>query len=1058
MGEQIITLTEEYTAESYSRKSELNDIKQHADKIIQGIKGLTEKDAKRAIWELFQNAIDITENCEVTINLTEDTLTFEHNGEPFNPSTLDCLFKQVSSKTLEEVKINFDNNEPVGQFGTGFITTHQFGKIIEITGSLKKKGGYVPLQEFRIDRTTNNWQILRDEIYNLKQKLESLLRGNTTIEEPIKTTSFKYLFGSKQNKERATNAVESLSSILPYVMILNDRLKKVSVINQQGNKTIYTKPNPEIGTNIREREIFIDNKPKIIKYLKSDRLKIILPLNISNEAFYFENNLPKLFLFYPLVGTEEFGFNFLLHSRNFLPTEPRDGLYLKSSNEDNKTEEQANQSLIEEASSMIFNYIENNWSNIVNPIKLAKINFNIDNIDNNLNDYFIGLKKEWINRFKEYKLVHTAKEKISPSNAAFIDSELLEVINDENDKTFNSVYSIASKFYENIPLIEIVREWTARIDEWDLEEIEYINFGSLATHIKDKENLREFNPMELITFYEFIFKKGHGDLFNSISLLPNIKGEFRKLSDLSKSVELTKELIDIADVINPNISNRQINPDFIFNTELESFGRRKYTNQLNIAIEEKVQLNTKGKELPENYLRAMVQFASITTSENSSSTPLMIVEDICKYYSITYDLIVIIPNKNKEDELDVRTTQKRLLRCFLNDISQEDAKWVNEYHTYLFEVLQKIVGYSEYLEIYKNVSVFPNQLQQLCQLSQLNIDNNIPSDIKEIYDKVVKPEFSIKTELIDADFNNIHKEGKKKNTNDLTAKIEDVFFGENNQAIKINNHKYKKEILDIIKLFKENDQSTDKSDAISYQGYYPRLNLNKSSILVQLADSDDSFSILSLDTNRIKKLASIGNDPDLFDIIQLGKDAVEKLKQEKGDFQYKKTLGNHLEEILCRKLQANISQEITANVADVQNGQDLIIFVGDQPAYYIEVKSKWKEKTPIRISRKQTITAHKQKERYALCSIDMTSYWEKDRYEVDSVDKIKHLMKFNNDVGEKVGHLIEILNETNDPEKFSLYGDYRTMIPKSYIDLGNNLEEFEDNLIAYLKINYGKQN
>ena len=43
------------------------DMKQHADKLIQGFENLKDSHAKRAIWELFQNAIDLSEKCEVII-------------------------------------------------------------------------------------------------------------------------------------------------------------------------------------------------------------------------------------------------------------------------------------------------------------------------------------------------------------------------------------------------------------------------------------------------------------------------------------------------------------------------------------------------------------------------------------------------------------------------------------------------------------------------------------------------------------------------------------------------------------------------------------------------------------------------------------------------------------------------------------------------------------------------------------------------------------------------------------------------------------------------------
>lgn len=62
-------------AEEESRRA---DMKQHADKLIQGFEKLEESHAKRAIWELFQNAIDLSDKSEITIRLNESNLASQY--------------------------------------------------------------------------------------------------------------------------------------------------------------------------------------------------------------------------------------------------------------------------------------------------------------------------------------------------------------------------------------------------------------------------------------------------------------------------------------------------------------------------------------------------------------------------------------------------------------------------------------------------------------------------------------------------------------------------------------------------------------------------------------------------------------------------------------------------------------------------------------------------------------------------------------------------------------------------------------------------------------------
>src|SRR5690554_4115668 len=107
------------------------DLKQHADKLIQGFEKMDNSHAKRAVWELVQNACDLTDHCEITIDFSGDQFRFTHNGALFTSNTLISLVKQVSSKSTE-------NTDEVGQFGTGFITTHSFGKKFTIQSFLEE--------------------------------------------------------------------------------------------------------------------------------------------------------------------------------------------------------------------------------------------------------------------------------------------------------------------------------------------------------------------------------------------------------------------------------------------------------------------------------------------------------------------------------------------------------------------------------------------------------------------------------------------------------------------------------------------------------------------------------------------------------------------------------------------------------------------------------------------------------------------------------------------------------------------------------------------------------
>lgn len=146
-------------------QSKEKDLKQHADKIVLGFGKIDEASAIRAIWELVQNACDLSPKCKVTIDYSGEGFSFSHNGKPFTSSTLLSLIKQVSDK---------GEGPQVGKFGTGFITTHAFGRKYRLNSFLEIDNQLIEIKDFLIDRSPKEWkgmvknlEIQEKQAYNL---------------------------------------------------------------------------------------------------------------------------------------------------------------------------------------------------------------------------------------------------------------------------------------------------------------------------------------------------------------------------------------------------------------------------------------------------------------------------------------------------------------------------------------------------------------------------------------------------------------------------------------------------------------------------------------------------------------------------------------------------------------------------------------------------------------------------------------------------------------------------------------------------------------------------
>src|SRR5690606_17651765 len=149
---------------------------------------------------------------------------------------------------------------------------------------------------------------------------------------------------------------------------------------------------------------------------------------------------------YPLIGSENFGFNFVVHSKRFAPTEPRDGIHLKSKNEQVQEKELNNRELLDKASSMIFEFVEKNATKIEDPKNLGYINFNTGIANIHLSEYYKELKQNWVENFKNFQIVETEDDKLKPKEVNFLSNELLL-----DEDYFDSIYSITNLFWKNIP-------------------------------------------------------------------------------------------------------------------------------------------------------------------------------------------------------------------------------------------------------------------------------------------------------------------------------------------------------------------------------------------------------------------------------------------------------------------------------------------------------------------------------------------------------------------------------------------------------------------------------
>jgi hypothetical protein len=1008
------------------------DMKQHADKIYQGLEKLNENHAKRAIWELFQNAIDISDKCEVVITLTDEVLEFKHNGKPFTSKTLLYLIKQVSSKN------SGNNNNEVGQYGTGFISTHSFSKKILLSGSLGVADYYIPLNDFEIDRVAKNSDELIKKLDVQIKKVFTLIEEEKQEKESTQYTRFKYLTTTEQERLYAQEATKDIKLILPYVMTINHKLQKVTVIDNHRNETIYTKKETHFNNDLAITPICINQETKTIYSIspQEENIVIILPLEEENKAFSFDKSLSKLFLFYPLIGTENFGFNFLVHSKQFAPTESRDGIYLKSNNEQIHEKEAHNREQLQKIFEMLIFFIRDYCDKIQNIHFFAELNFNSAVLNKPLlSDYYKELKKEWVGKFKTFPLVETIDSKLNPEETLFFSEDLLK-----DDVYFDSIYYIVSLFWKNIPKKEIAKKWTEYVVQWDDDSIKYITIPQIAEKI-EKNKLDYFKSIDdLKHFYNYLINNSYNITFDKHAILPNIKNEFKLKSNLKNYSDIPAELLDIADVIIPDIPKCYIQKDFEFNLQFESYKKEHFVKDINNALS--IDTNNNKNDIDNRYLFTLIKYCSIFSDENAKLKMRgEFLKLVIKYYKIE-QLFIIISNL-PEDWWHAPT--RTLFYLFVKELNTKDTNWIKENKNILNNLLSIVHDHSLFKDALLSSQLFPNQCFKLCKKNDLKKDNNIPNELKELYDKIVKPEKPIKETLLLDGFDSFLDE-ENQTSKDLGSKIEEKLKLQDPAIIeKIGQNEHIQDILKIIELIHEPE----------WAKAFPIIESKKAAILFnKISDGDvrdDLFPILKLDKDRIASLGELSKRNDFEKIIEFGKAALKEQQQNDAVLKFKKEIGTHIEKLVREKI-GDVLTDFKINVSEQQGGQDIIVCYNGKTIYFIEVKSRWDKKNTITMSSVQMKKAVENKDIYSLCCVEMCDYkaGEEDRYNAD-IQEIIDRITILSDIGYKIEPLLKGVFAVDDTDNEISLTDYRGNIPQNMVKKGKKFGDLVSTLISLLE-------
>ena len=229
-----------------------------AGDILTGIRNAENAPAERAIWELVQNARDVsweTEPAVISFTRTTSGLEFAHHGKPFTNTSLESLIKQTSSKVRSDIKT-------VGKYGTGFLVTHQFGRIIHLAGILQVVDGselYYHFPELKLDRSSEDKNLLKESLKAQAEEVKGWgFDPEVLTDNAHGKTVFRYETRFDAERDALQRAFENAPGQAPFVLALNSRyIKEIAFRDEIGGFNRQFRLGEIVGRQVGEGQSYI---------------------------------------------------------------------------------------------------------------------------------------------------------------------------------------------------------------------------------------------------------------------------------------------------------------------------------------------------------------------------------------------------------------------------------------------------------------------------------------------------------------------------------------------------------------------------------------------------------------------------------------------------------------------------------------------------------------------------------------------------------------------------------------------------------------------------------
>lgn len=1055
---------------------------------IHNIEQQREKYEKLWLWELLQNALDSADEerkTEVEIIKTENRIIFRHNGRSFKKEEVAHLIYHGSTK-----------KEPdIGQFGTGFLTTHLLSRKIKVKGVREDHKTF----EFELNRDGESFEEIITNMENTWEQYQGSLTD--IIDTPNYAAEYTYPL-SNIASNTVDVGIENLAKITSYILAFNDKLGSIR-ISHPTNNTIFK----------LDREIEgIDHTIKIIKeksdescifhellIKKADDVEIAIKIKTDgngNSKLESLQDVPKIFLAFPLIGTQVLSFPTIVNSRKFEPTEARDGIFL---GKDDTNIINKNKELLESAKNLFINFILDSTSNCCENIHTL-LNFNSppdkDWLDS---DWYEGLSKRCILELFKLNILKTESGVFIPLEDSFI-----PLLDDLEKKEVEKLWDLSSQFIDykdKIPAKKLVYDWAKIIHNWgfrgvDSEKIK-ITPQIIAKKIELCNNLENFkseldegtDDVETLNdFYNLCLDENEQKLFDNYKIFPDQNGNFKEKVELSADQKIDEKLKDISNNLGVDIRSQLLDLNVCSNIQTLTSNKNQDEILSQIIILIKSPKTEDGL-----YLQANIDLFS-----------WLLDHDIFEYFE-GYPIF-----SSKEETFSFMGKDNKELLLAPKEVWNERAKDYSVLFpqdfiisSLYYEKIPQIDKWDQLNEegfilidpLYKEMEKLSREDLDSLLLIDENLDEEIVHEIvqdvevskiafletkdKGIIDTIRKSKDKCR-KFLDFLFSYVIEEDYKWKddleiscTCDKKHKIYSaIWMTRLKSRLWVPVRKDKSEIANVQNLALLLDGHTDllkicRGDSPSR--LLDKLNISIGELMMRVASKDEKvkleldkamgslFSTFMVNPTQLSKIAELAEDEsDLF------MEEIEKRVKTRDQIRKNQFVGAEIEDFLKNLLEKEgFSVERTGVGSDFLVEYDFIIDDKEtifevkkesKVYFYIEVKATSQDFAKMTLP--QAKEARDKSEKYALCVVNLNSL------EVDE-EEIKYDVKFVTDIGQKIKDKVdEAENFKDQQEQIAIdddieieinEGPIRFKIKKSIWNEGKTLEQFKEFIISQIK-------